>query len=396
MINGKLGIVGVLGVLALCAAGKPYAQATGSETKHRTPTEATNDHPLNRAELEALIKEHRGSSLTVVTYGGASGAAQRNAFFIPFQEQFGITIIEDTDPRPAKIQAMVESNNVTWDVISLGGFGVWNLGRQGMLEELDFRVVDQRNLLEALKSPWGGGGGTNVWATVLAYSTNSFPDEESQPKSWAEFWDVNAVPGRRGYGDFLTGHLEIPLLAAGYAVEEITFPLTPEQEEIIFQMLDELAANLTVYWSSGSTCPELLMKGELDMCSAWNGRIYDAIKQGAPLKICWECGFVAGGNAFVIPKGSPNKELAELFIAWSGIPEIFANYTKYIPYSPGDKEAIRLLPNVVDQETLEQLPTSEPNLPYAVFADEGWEGANFDRLNERYQGVFQRRGKTPQ
>jgi spermidine/putrescine-binding protein len=107
------------------------------------------------------------------------------------------------------------------------------------------------------------------------------------------------LAGRRGYGDFLTGHLELPLLAAGIAPKDIKFPLTHEQEEIIFQLLEDLAPHIDAYWTAGSTCPELLIKGELDMCSAWNGRIYDAIKQGAPLKICWECGFVAGGNALI-------------------------------------------------------------------------------------------------
>jgi putative spermidine/putrescine transport system substrate-binding protein len=365
-----------------------------SMAKLRTPVEATRDNPLNRQELEALIEKYRGSSLTVVNYGGAAGAAERKAFYIPFQNQFGVKITEDTDPNPAKLQAMVESKNVTWDLVSLGGFGVWTLGRKGMLEDLDFRIVDQRYLLDALKTPWGGGGGINVWATVLAYSTKSYPDGGRQPKSWADFWNFKSFPGRRGYGDYLTGHLEVPLLAAGQSIKDIKFPLSQEQEEIIFQMLHDLAANTSVYWSAGSTCPEMLMSGELDMCSAWSGRIYDAVKQGAPLKICWKCGFVTGGNAYVIPKGSPKKELAQLFIAWTGIPEIYVNLAKYIPYSPGDKRAISLLPQVVDNETLQQLPTSEVNLPDALFADEGWEGANFDRLNQRYQSIFQNRGKT--
>jgi putative spermidine/putrescine transport system substrate-binding protein len=384
----------ILSVSIVVLLGFSCAGVSDAQNRLRTPEQATPEQPLTRPELEALLERYRGQSITVVTYGGAAAAADRNAFYMPFENQFGIKIVEDTNPLPAKIQAMVEAKNVTWDVISLGGFGVWSLGRKGLLEELDFRIIDKRNLLDFVKSPWGGGGGTNVWATVLAYSTGSFPDGGRQPKSWAEFWDPKQLAGRRGYGDFLTGHLELPLLAAGTAPKDIKFPLTHEQEEIILQLLEDLAPHIDAYWTAGSTCPELLIKGELDMCSAWNGRIYDAIKQGAPLKICWECGFVAGGNAFVIPKGSAKKDPAQLFIAWTGLPEIFMNYPKYIPYSPGDKEAIRLMPQAIDADTLMQMPTADVNMPYAVFADEGWEGANFDRLNERYQSIFQKRVKT--
>jgi Asp-tRNA(Asn)/Glu-tRNA(Gln) amidotransferase A subunit family amidase len=51
-------------------------------------------------------------------------------------------------------------------------------------------------------------------------------------------------------------------------------------------------------------------------------------------------------------------------------------------------------PASIDAATLMQMPTADVNMPYAVFADEGWEGANFDRLNERYQSIFQKRVKT--
>ena len=45
-----------------------------------------------------------------------------------------------------------------------------------------------------------------------------------------------------------------------------------------------------IYWDTGSQCPEFLISGEVEMCTAWNGRIFDAQQTGAPLRICWECG----------------------------------------------------------------------------------------------------------
>ena len=89
------------------------------------------------------------------------------------------------------------------------------------------------------------------------------------PKSWDDFCDPN-FPGRRGYGapdSCLCGHLEIPLIAAGFPPGEITFPLAPEQEETIFQKLEELANHpeSALFWTAGSEPPDSLVAGEVQM-----------------------------------------------------------------------------------------------------------------------------------
>ncbi len=71
------------------------------------------DNPATLAEIEAELEKLRGDSLVFVSWGGAYGAAQRQAFVIPFQDKFGIEIIEDTIPSAAKVRAMAETGNVT-------------------------------------------------------------------------------------------------------------------------------------------------------------------------------------------------------------------------------------------------------------------------------------------
>ena len=53
------------------------------------------------------------------------------------------------------------------------------------------------------------------------------------------------------------------------------------------------------------------------MTTAWNGRIYDAVKNsGKNFKIVWD-GQGMDFNLWAMPKGSKNKELAEKFVAFT-------------------------------------------------------------------------------
>ena len=56
--------------------------------------------------------------VTVVSWGGAYQESVRKAFFEPFMKETGVKIVEEEfNGEIAKIRAMVESNNVTWDVV---------------------------------------------------------------------------------------------------------------------------------------------------------------------------------------------------------------------------------------------------------------------------------------
>jgi len=382
MANHRAALCVVIALAGLVLASASDGQAP---RKLRTAAEATPDNPLTREEIEALLQKFRGQTLAFASWGGALQAAQRAAYLEPFEKKFGIKFVEDTNPLQAKIHAMVESKNVTLDVIDLGLRQSGDLATRGSVEELDFRIVDRRRVPDFWKSPWGGGGGA-VYATVLAYR-----DGVKKPTSWADFWDVKGFPGRRAYGQYLSGHIEFPLLAAGVPAADIKFPFTPAQEQIIFEKLRELAPHVTVYWLSGSAPPEQLIKGEIDYASAWNGRIFDAQKQGAPIRVCWECGFVVGVDFFSIPKGSPKKELAQLFIAWTAFPEHNVRLSQVSSYGPADLEAVKMLSRMVDPATLKELPGSEANARWAIYEDGRWLGQHSERLNAPFQAIFQKR-----
>src|SRR5579862_6773647 len=83
------------------------------------------------------------TTLTICSYGGVYQESQDKAYFIPYQKAHpNIVIVQDSPESDAKLKAMVESGNVTWDIaITSDSFGfdsdaTW-------LEPIDYSVIDK-------------------------------------------------------------------------------------------------------------------------------------------------------------------------------------------------------------------------------------------------------------
>ena len=371
------------------------------ESTLRPRDQWTVENPATLAEIEAELEKHRGKSIVALGPGGAFTAAVRQAYFMPFTEQFGIEVIEDTPtPNLAKWVAAAETGNIDWDVTTLGVADATALIETDSLEELDLSVIDTRDLLDTIKnlSPYMSGGDV-TWSIVMAYNTDVYPGD-SGPKSWADFYDLEKFPGRRALRHAVAwgGHIQFTRLAREpdllNSPEGKQAANTPsrEQMEEDFAWFDEWTDNAgddIIYWSSGSQCPELLISREVEMCSAYNGRIFDAAKEGAPIRVCWECGHIINVSGFALPKGMkelyPERyELANLYMAWINFPEINAQLSKYISYGPVNRKAIPLLEAPEFDEVRDHLPTSGANAPYGIVLDEVYLGENLAWAEEQY------------
>ena len=119
--------------------------------------------------------------------------------------------------------------------------------------------------------------------------------------------------------------------------------LTDAQMEEAWTFLDNFVASAGsdfITWDSGSDCPALLIAGELDLCTTWNGRIYDAVvAEDAPINICWECGHVMDADYYFVPNGlkeldAERWEMAQLFLAWMSFPDVNAQESCTSPMDP--------------------------------------------------------------
>ncbi len=82
-----------------------------------------------------------------------------------------------------------------------------------------------------------------------------------------------------------------------------------------FKKLDELKRSIQ-WWEAGALPPQFLVVGDVVMSTAYNGRIDAARKEGKNLKVVWN-GSIYDLDYWAIPKGSPNKDMATQFIAYS-------------------------------------------------------------------------------
>ena len=360
----------------------------------RPRSEWTVDNPATRQELEAEIEKFRGHSLVFSSWGGAYQSAQRQAYGLPFEDQFGIEVIDDGTPLLGKIRAMEASGNITWHVIDQGGGTIHNLGRNGSLELLDFSVVDNRDFLEILKAPYTAGGGI-TWGETWAYNSDVYP-EGARPDSMDDFYDPVNFPGKRGWAYYPHGEMKFVILSESPDLidtkegRDSLAALSPEQVDRAFELFAEYADQVDLIWQTGSDCPQLLISGDLDMCTNWNGRIFDAAREGAPLKICWECGHLINTDAMGIIKGLKDQdpeafELAQLFIAWTSLPEINARISQFITYGPVNTKSLPILGEPEYDEVRDELPSSAANISYAILNDEEHASIHDDEWRERYE-----------
>ena len=366
----------------------------------RPISEWTADEPATFEEIEAALENYRGSSLNVVSWGGAYQAAQRQAYFLPFQDRFGIQLVEDSPVEYAKIRSMVETGNVTWDVVDSGTRAVYQLGPTGDLEELTLGIHNRYLPFfpQVAVTPWSGGGGV-LWSTGLAYQKNKVDElwGGNAPKDWTAFWNVDEFPGTRWMGRrvneniFFAHFNRTPEILDTVEGRNAIAKLTDEQVDQSFEELEKIKPHIQFWWTGGTDCPQALITDQADMCTAWNGRIWNAQQEegGDNLHYCFECGHLNQTDVFYIPKGSPNKELAELFISWTAEPHINVEMIKYITYGPLNLQALPLVnTDVVDQLTIDNLPTSPSALEKAVVVDEVWLGTNLDSLAERMEAFL--------
>ncbi|MEW5724272.1 MAG: polyamine ABC transporter substrate-binding protein [Thermodesulfobacteriota bacterium] len=328
-----------------------------------------------------LAANAQAVELVINIDGGSNLEAFKKTMFGPFEKETGIKLIFDEGADPAKLRAMVKSGNVTWDEAEAESQDlVMILGAEGMLEEIDYSIVGSGlygvqldDLYKAVVTKYGVGDG--FYSTVMGYNAEKYP-EGSQPKSWAEFWDVAKFPGPRALQNSPFNNLEFALLADGVPREKL-YPLDVDRA---FKSLDKIKAHVKVWWESGAQPVQLLQDREVDMTSIWNGRIYMMIKEGAKVGITWNQA-VLMASAWTVPKGAPHKKEAMMFIQWCMKPEPQARHAELIGYPGINKK----LYDYMDPKYAAILPTYPANYEVAVLPDYEWWIANRDKVTERWQ-----------
>ena len=255
------------------------------------------------ATLLATTALAQEKSVTIASWGGSYQEAQSKALFEPAAAATGIKVNQETYGGMSDVRLQVQTGAVTFDIVASGSGSAARAAAEGLLEELDYSVIDVSTFYPTLKSTHCVGG--DVFSTVYAWNTETFG--ENGPQSWADFWDVKKFPGSRAYRGKVAGALEPALMADGVPPEKVYEVL--DSEEGIQRAIDkirELKPHIEVFWTSGAQQAQLMKDGEVDMSTGWNGRFDNAKKDGAKVAYGFNQALL-DYDCFAIPKGAPNK-----------------------------------------------------------------------------------------
>lgn len=316
------------------------------------------------------------ADITVISFGGAVQKGQAKAYYGPFTASTGIGILPgEYNGEQAKIKAMVDTANVTWDVVEVESAELARGCDEGLFEKLDFkRIGDEGDFVPEAISECGVG--TFLWSTVLAYDADKLA---TPPSSWADFWDIKKYPGKRGLRKGAKFTLEIALLADGVTPDKVYQTLsTKEGVERAFHKLDEIKPYIQ-WWEAGAQPPQMLAAGDLVMSSAYNGRIATARKEGKNLRIAWH-NSIFDFDHWVIPLGSPHTEEAYQFIAFASRPENQKVFSSEISYGSTNVKAVAML----DQEIVSELPSAPEYLKSALASNTRFWVEHGEDLEQRF------------
>lgn len=215
-------------------------------------------------------------ALSVMSFGGAYQEAQRKAVFETYAASTGTKIDEqEYGGEIAKIAAMIESGNTTVDVVDVDAPTLqgWD---EGIFEKVDWSAIGPKaDWIDSTTSECGVG--IIAYATTLAYDVPSWrtAPRRSRTCSTPRNFRANAASGRT----------QRPISNTACPPTRSMRPY-PRRKASTAPLLSSIRSRTAL--SGGKPVPrppQLLASGEVVMTTAWNGRIYNANKEGKDFRI---------------------------------------------------------------------------------------------------------------
>lgn len=327
---------------------------------------------LTLAGTAAFADAHMADTMTIVSWGGAYSASQQGAYHDPYVANTGITIVNDesSGEAVAKLRAMNEAGNITWDLVDVEGADAIRLCDEGLAMEIDHDTMLAAAPDGTLASDDFGDSIVSdcfipqiVFSTTVGYRTDLVGD--TPPTDICAIFDLETYPGKRALAKKPLANVEWALLCDGVAKDDIYDVLaTPEGQDQAFAKLDTIKDE-TIWWSAGAETPQLLADGEVVMGSTFNGRLFSAIaEQNQPIGMLWDAEML-DFDGWIVPAGLPEDRLARVmdYLMFATDTQRLADQAKYIAYGPARASSA---PLVGDHGTLgipmaEHMPTDPAN-----------------------------------
>ncbi|MEW9919776.1 extracellular solute-binding protein [Marimonas sp. MJW-29] len=346
----------------------------------------------------ALSDAHMAKEMTIVSWGGAYSASQQNAYHNPYMEMTGINIINDesSSEAVAKLRAMNEAGNITWDLVDVEAADAIRLCDEGLAMEIDPDEV-LADAPDGTKASEDFGESLVsdcfipqiVFSTTFGYRTDMVPAGVEPPTGACDVFDLEKYPGKRSLNRNPIANMEWALLCDGVAYEDVYDTLeTEEGQARAFAKLDTIK-DQTIWWTAGAETPQLLADGEIFMGSTYNGRLFSVIaEQGQPVGMAWDWQMF-DLDGWIIPAGLPEDRLARVmdYVKFATDTQRLADQAKYISYGPARASSA---PLVGEHATLgipmaPHMPTDPANAENTFYNNYLWWADYRDDLDAKFQ-----------
>ncbi|SFB06351.1 putative spermidine/putrescine transport system substrate-binding protein [Poseidonocella pacifica] len=310
---------------------------------------------LTVAAAGIAAAQDMSDSVTGVSWGGAYQASQQKAYVEPYLEMnpdVSWSWDESSNEAVAKLRAMEEAGNVTWDIVDVVAADAIRLCDEGLALEIDHDEV---------LAPADDGTDASddfgdlivsdcfipqiVYSTTAAFRPDLLPDGAETPTSICAFFDMEAYPGKRALEKRPINNMEWALYCDGVEKDEIYDVLaTPEGQDQALAKLDTIKDQV-VWWSAAAEPPQLLADGEIVMGSSYNGRWFSAIEeQDQPFEMLWDMQ-VFDLDGWIVPADLPEDRLARVmdFLRFSTDTQRLADQAAYISYGPARQSSAPLV-----------------------------------------------------
>lgn len=316
--------------------------------------------------------------LVFVNWGGDASAAYDAAYGQPFFEATGIKVKQDgSGPTEGAIAAQFESGKPSWDIMDADPFSAEALGKKGMIEPIDYAVVDKSKFRPGFG--WEYSASTYFFSYIIAYDATKFGD--NPPKSMADFFDVEKFPGKRALYKWGVGVWEAALLADGVAPDKL-YPLDLKRAH------DKIAAfkeHVVSFWGGGAESQQVLLDGDASMAMIWSTRA-KLIEQdsGGDIQFFWNEGLISPGAMAVMKNNPGGKDNAMKFIASAQDPEKQVIMFKMMGHGPANPATDALLP----AEEAKYNPVAAENFAVQIPLDMAWYETNYGAALDEYLKII--------
>jgi putative spermidine/putrescine transport system substrate-binding protein len=243
-----------------------------------------------------------GTTLTVAAWGAAYGAAEKAAYYVPFEKATGIKIKAiPAEPTLGALELQVKNHNVTWDVAELSGPDFSVACKKHEILKLSFKLAAHAAAPGAI-APCAVA--SSLFTQGIVYNKTVV----KHAPTWKDFFNGSKYPGKRALEKFIPdGVIEDTLLGSGVSKRKL-YPLNFNKAEATWKTL---GGNL-IWFDSEAQAVQLMASGNAVMAQLPTAEALGLLHSNH--KLGYSLVGIRAPSSYVAPSGGRHKAQAVRFL----------------------------------------------------------------------------------